>query len=137
MGDTFYLVDIYMKNVKREIVVILFALLSILITCKLMMFTKYILMKHCAYKVNINMSTFNLMSKMYQVVKHIYIYCIYYRSVIFYTSEKGYNQVDFYNLILSLVNQLINVVSYIRLERLVTNFIMYYNVQTLQVKGKN
>ena len=49
------------------------------------------------------------MSKLYDVENHIYMYCIVYRSVIFYSSEKAYNQVDFYNLILSLVNQLINV----------------------------
>ena len=55
------------------------------------------------------------MSKLYDVENHIYMYCIVYRSVIFYTSEKAYNQVDFYNLILSLVNQLINVDTYIRL----------------------
>ena len=98
MGDNHYLVDIGMKNVKKNIVVILSALLSILITCK-----------YCDYKVKINMSIFNFMSKLYDVENHIYMYCIVYRSVIFYTSEKAYNQVDFYNLILSLVNQLINV----------------------------
>jgi hypothetical protein len=63
MGDNHYLVDIGMKNVKNNIVVILFALLSILITCKLVMLTTNILMKYCAYKVKINMNTFNCMSK--------------------------------------------------------------------------
>ena len=37
------------------------------------------------------------------------MHCIYYRSVIFYTSEKASSQVDFYNLILSIIDQLINV----------------------------
>ena len=55
------------------------------------------------------MSIFNFMSKLYDVENHIYMYCIFHRSIIFYTSEKAYNQVYFYNLILSLVNQLINV----------------------------
>ena len=63
MGDNHYLVDIGMKNIKNNIVVILFALLSILITCKLVMLTTNILMKYCDYKVKINMSTFNCMSK--------------------------------------------------------------------------
>ena len=109
MGDNHYLVDIGMKNVKKNILVILSALLSILITCKSMILTKNILMKYCDYKVKINMSIFNFMFKLYDVENHIYMYCIVYRSVIFYSSEKAYNQVDFYNLILSLVNQLINV----------------------------
>ena len=65
-------------------------------------------MKYCDYKEKINRSIFNLMSKLYDVENHIYMYCRVYRSVIFYTSEKGYNQVDFYNLIISLVNQLFN-----------------------------
>jgi hypothetical protein len=108
MGDNHYLVDIGMKNVKKNILVILSALLSMLITCKSMILTKNILMKYCDYKVKINMSIFDFMSKLYDVENHIYIYCIVYRSVIFYTSEKPYNQVDFYNLIISLVNQLFN-----------------------------
>ena len=62
-GDNHYLVDIGMKNFKHNIVVILFALLSILITCKLVMLTTNILMKYCDYKVKINMSTFKFMSK--------------------------------------------------------------------------
>ena len=66
-------------------------------------------MKYCDYKVKINISIFDLMSKLYDVENHIYIYCIVYRSVIVYTSENAYNQDDFYNLILTLVNQLINV----------------------------
>lgn len=110
MEDNHYLVDIDMKNVKKNIVVILFTLLSILITCKLMKLKKNILMKYCKYKVKINMSIFNFMSKLHGVENHVYImYCIVYRSVIFYTSEKAYNQVDFYNLMPSLVNQLVNV----------------------------
>ena len=109
MGDNYYLVDIGMKNVKKNMLVILSALLSMLITCKSMILTKNILMKYCDYKVKNNMSIFNFMSKLYDVENHIYMYCIVYRSVIFYSSEKAYNQVDFYNLILSLVNQLINV----------------------------
>jgi hypothetical protein len=98
-----------MKNVKKNISVILSALLSMLITCKSMILTNNILMKYCDCKEKINMSIFNFMSKLYDVENHIYMYCRVYRSVIFYTSEKAYNQVDFYNLILSLVNQLINV----------------------------
>jgi len=64
-----------MVNVKKNIVVILFALLSILITCKLMILTNNILMKYCDYKVKINMSIFNSMSKLDDVENHIYI-CI-------------------------------------------------------------
>ena len=63
MRDNHYLVDIGIYNVKNNIVDIFFALLSILITCKLVMLTTNILMKYCAYKVKINMSTFNFMSK--------------------------------------------------------------------------
>lgn len=108
MGDNHYLVDIGMENVKMNILVILFTLLSIFITCKSMILTKKKLMKYCDYKAEIIMSIFNFISKLYDVENHI-LYCIVYRSIIFYTSEKAYNQVDFYNLILSLVNQLITV----------------------------
>jgi len=76
MGDNHYLVDIGMKNVKKNILVILFTLLSILITCKSMILTKKILMKHCDYKVEIIMSRFNVMSKLYDVENHIYIYIV-------------------------------------------------------------
>jgi hypothetical protein len=62
----------------------------ILITCKSMILTKNILMKYCDCKEKINMSIFNFMSKLYDVENHIYMYCIVYRSVIFYTSEKAY-----------------------------------------------
>ena len=75
MGDNHYLVDIGMKNVKKNILVILSALLNMLITCKSMILTKNILMKYCDYKVKINMSIFNVMSKLYDVGNHIYI-CI-------------------------------------------------------------
>ena len=40
MEDNHYLVDICMKNVKKNILVILSALLSMLITCKSMILTK-------------------------------------------------------------------------------------------------
>ena len=54
MGDNHYLVDIGMKNVKKNISVILSALLSMLITCKSMILTKNILMKYCDCKEKIN-----------------------------------------------------------------------------------